>query len=425
MSTGSLKAAVIGGIAGAVMAVGTVALAGNGVGGVFNLGVDNTVDGQTQLHGSTGGNPQLRVNNQQGTDAAVGVFGTHSASAGAGAGVQGETNSTAAGANGVFGRVVPAGAAGDSNGVKGVNNGAGRGVYGQGASGPGVYGSSNSGYGVWGIGTYGLVGGGSQGGVWATSASGSGVYGVHSAASGTPAGVFGETNSASQNATGILAKANATNAGRDNVALRAVNSNTNQYGMGVWGSIAGSGWGVLGESGANGIGVIGKLGGTGTGVQGQTGAGGVGVRGIGGKTGVYGQATDPGGYAIAANGDAGQSRSSGGFVKAMAYIDPYKPAGQQVVRCFNSQLAPQAGCGITATGVDLGRWRIDFGFDVSDRFVSVTPFHTYSFSDGVAFATVCTSSSCGFPLTSNQVGISVHYSKTAEQTNAPFYIVVL
>jgi len=45
MSTGALKAAVIGGIAGAVMVVGTVAVAGTGIGGVFNLGVDNSVDG--------------------------------------------------------------------------------------------------------------------------------------------------------------------------------------------------------------------------------------------------------------------------------------------------------------------------------------------------------------------------------------------
>ena len=59
------KGAVVGGIAGAICAAGTVALAGTGIGGVFNLGGDNTVNGQTQLRGNTGGNPQLRVNNQQ------------------------------------------------------------------------------------------------------------------------------------------------------------------------------------------------------------------------------------------------------------------------------------------------------------------------------------------------------------------------
>jgi hypothetical protein len=314
---------------------------------------------------------------------------------------------------------VATGAAGDSNGVKGINNGAGRGVYGQGKTGPGVYGNSTSGYGVWGIGSYGLVGGGSQGGVWGSSASGSGVYGVHSAASGTPAGVFGETNSASQNATGILAKANATNAGRDNVALRAINANANQYGMGVWGSIAGSGWGVLGESGANGIGVIGKLGGTGTGVQGQTGPGGVGVRGIGGKTGVYGQANDPGGYAFAAQGDAGQNRSSGGWVKAMAYIDPSYPAGQQVRQCFNSQVPPgTAGCGIDAYHLAAGYWSIDFAFDVSDRFISVTPAYS---SSGPVVANVC-----NYPCASvkRTEGLFATYAGSGQATDDSFFMVV-
>ena len=113
MSATSLKAAVIGGIAGAVMAGRTVALAGSGVGGVFNLGVDNTVDGQTELRGNTGGNPQLRVNNQQGTDAAVGMLGVHSAAGGKGAGIQGETASIAAGASAVFGRVTAGASAAD------------------------------------------------------------------------------------------------------------------------------------------------------------------------------------------------------------------------------------------------------------------------------------------------------------------------
>ena len=49
MNGTSLKSALIGGIAGAVMAAGTAALAGTGIGGVFNLGVDNSVDGANGL----------------------------------------------------------------------------------------------------------------------------------------------------------------------------------------------------------------------------------------------------------------------------------------------------------------------------------------------------------------------------------------
>jgi hypothetical protein len=189
--------------------------------------------------------------------------------------------------------------------------------------------------------------------------------------------------------------------------------------MGVWGSIAGSGWGVLGEAGNNGIGVIGKLGGAGTGVYGVTGAGGVGVKGIGGKTGVYGQATDSGGYAFAAQGDAGQNRSSGGWVKAMAYVNPNYPAGQQVTNCFNSQVAPQQYCGITATGNAVGFWTVNFGFDVSDRFISVTPTSaTRGGGNGMAVA------SASYGATSSAVNISIEYSGSGESTNTGFWIFV-
>src|SRR5436190_12316900 len=64
------KGALVGGLAGAVMAAGTVALAGSGLGGVFNLGQVNSVDGQTILSGNPGGNPQLKLVNG-GTAAAL------------------------------------------------------------------------------------------------------------------------------------------------------------------------------------------------------------------------------------------------------------------------------------------------------------------------------------------------------------------
>ena len=381
MSTGMLKAAVIGGIAGAVMAIGTAAIAGTGIGGIFNLGVDNTVDGQTQLHGNTGGNPQLRVNNQQGTDAAIGVPGVHSAAEGGAAGIQGETSSTAAGANGVFGRAAATGAAGDSNGVKGVNNGAGRGVYGQGKTGPGVYGNSTSGYGVWGIGSYGLVGGGSQGGVWGSSASGSGVYGVH---------LRGEWNPGRRvrgNELGVSERnRHPRQSERDQCRPRQRRPACDQQQRqpvrhGRVGIDRGIGLGSArrirrkrnrrhrkarrhrhGRPRAN------------RGRRSRR------ARDRRQDRRRMARPTDPAGYAFAAQGDAGQNRSSGGWVKAMAFIDPSYPAGQQVRQCFNSQLPPQANCGITATGVDLGDWLVGFGFDVSDRFLSVTPVATVNYA---------------------------------------------
>ena len=50
------RGAVVGGIAGAFVAAATIALAGTGVGGIFNLGQENTVNAQTSLKGSVAGN---------------------------------------------------------------------------------------------------------------------------------------------------------------------------------------------------------------------------------------------------------------------------------------------------------------------------------------------------------------------------------
>jgi len=95
-----------------------------------------------------------------------------------------------------------------------------------------------------------------------------------------------------------------------------------------------------------------------------TGAGGVGV---------YGQSAS--GAAVFAQGNAVQPHDKGGFVKAMAYIDPFLPADRYVVRCYNSQSHDPAApdCGITVTRISKGFYKIDFGFKVDDRFFSITP----------------------------------------------------
>ncbi len=76
-------------------------------------------------------------------------------------------------------------------------------------------------------------------------------------------------------------------------------------------------------------------------------------------------------------GNAVQPADKGGFVKAMAYIDPFRPGGiQYVVRCYNSQQigngVSTAPCGIAVTKIQPGRYEVDFGFDVRERFVSAT-----------------------------------------------------
>jgi hypothetical protein len=111
----------------------------------------------------------------------------------------------------------------------------------------------------------------------------------------------------------------------------------------------------------------------GVGVVGQAGAGG---------TGVYAWST-AGETALHAEGNATQSSDKGGFVKAMAYVDPFLPAGQYVVRCFNSQQAGNAAatapCGITVTRQAPGYYVIDFGFNMEGRFISLTAQATATF----------------------------------------------
>jgi hypothetical protein len=63
----SLKVAAIAGASGAALAVATIALAGTGVGGVFNLGADNTVNKTTTLRSTSSfSGPQLQVKNAGG-----------------------------------------------------------------------------------------------------------------------------------------------------------------------------------------------------------------------------------------------------------------------------------------------------------------------------------------------------------------------
>jgi hypothetical protein len=154
-------------------------------------------------------------------------------------------------------------------------------------------------------------------------------------------------------------------------------------------STASSGAGVYGESalfnGVRGLahnpnhgGVVGVHDGGGIAVYG-TGA--VGVQGDGTSVGVYGRSAT--GAAVHAEGNAVQARDRGGFVKAMAYIDPFLPADQYVVRCYNSQtnVPSTTPCGITVTRSSFGGvggvYQINFGFNVEDRFISLTPQASY------------------------------------------------
>lgn len=196
----------------------------------------------------------------------------------------------------------------------------------------------------------------------------------------------------------------------------------------IWGRTIGS-YGVYGESLSSGIGVEGRsftnigtsglsnsgfgvsgLSNTSSGVRGVTnatnsavagvhgtsnGAGGVGVRGDG-TTGVYGTSTNGTGVtgesssasgfgvyasnttgsAIYSNGNAVQPQPFNGLPKAMLYVDPFLPASQYIVRCYNGTTGESTGnCGgFSVTRDGTGSYRVTLGpsFPYLSRFYSLT-----------------------------------------------------
>ncbi len=93
---------------------------------------------------------------------------------------------------------------------------------------------------------------------------------------------------------------------------------------------------------------------------------------------------------ITDTGNLMQPRDKGGLVKAMVYVD----ANGNIVRCYNSRRldggaglppAGTSGCGFTTNRFGQGYYRIEFGFQVNDRFYSATPLYATTVSIGVNF----------------------------------------
>jgi hypothetical protein len=129
---------------------------------------------------------------------------------------------------------------------------------------------------------------------------------------------------------------------------------------GVYGQNNSTGYGVAGRAN-NGVGVLGDSSNT-TGVLGTSPTG----------TGVAG--TSPNGWAFKASGNAKQSVSGGGFVKAFAEIFP---ATGGIGNCFNSQVpasqATSGTCGISFEQVGAHLYSVDFGFNANNSDIQVTP----------------------------------------------------
>ena len=107
----------------------------------------------------------------------------------------------------------------------------------------------------------------------------------------------------------------------------------------------------------------------------SSGSVGVGTTAPNAKLDVRGQAGNSG-FGIAADNNAWQARGAGGWVKAMAYVDPFAPGGIAVTRCYNSQAFGAATttppCGISIVHNGQGDNTLDFGFQLSDRFVQLS-----------------------------------------------------
>jgi hypothetical protein len=206
---GTLKGIVVGSICSTLVLISATALAGSGIGDVFNLGQTNTVDAQSTLTGSNG-NHELKGQNT-GSGRAIGGF------SGSGQAIYGHSNSQI-------------GVVGESNSFDGVWGQAHKSTV------AGVSGHNDAGgFGVW----AGTTGGGTA--VSAHSPNGRGVAGF----SGTWQGVFGHS-SAQVGVVGESAYFDGVWGQAHQPTVAGVSGHNDAGGFGVWG---GGGTGVYGRGG--------------------------------------------------------------------------------------------------------------------------------------------------------------------------------
>jgi hypothetical protein len=273
------------------------------------------------------------------------------------------------------------------------------------------------------------------------------------------AGAPTSLTSPTANAAGTLKVANTATSGG-----RAIQG-TSAHGQGVYGH-SGSNAGVVGDSDTF-DGVFGVSNdGNSAGVSGHGDAGGYGVFATGGSrllhtaaihgqsgsgnaiegitsgdpaSGVYGQDNNASSYGVAGHSDNGvavagdsssgwavqalgnatQSRAKGGFVKAMAYVDPINHPSDPVQRCFNSQrpatLVTSGNCGITFASSQTGFYKLDFGFQVNDRFALASE------ADAQGHTHVSARPS---PTTDTALSVTAYNSGTQGYETAQFFIFV-
>jgi hypothetical protein len=345
--------------------------------GNIGIGISNPTIGQLHVLSSTVNVPAIY--GESATSRAVwgksvssrGVYGESSSNEGVhgvsntGSGVYGESAATnTVTFTGVFG--VSTGSGG--TGVSGLSTGSGGfGVYGESATGRAVYGKSVSSRGVYGESN-------SSEGVFGISNTATGVFGVSTNASGV-GGYF--QNNAGGTALKVDGSGTIIFSGTGNVGIGTTTPTLGRVHVvapssttGIYGESAAANTitnsGVYGRSTGNGgVGVIGEANtGNSYGVYGTT------TSANASSTGVYGSATS--GFALFAEGSAGQSRDKGGFVKAMIMVNQ----DGTIARCYNGLANSSTGnCGFTVSHPSEGEYDINFGFKVDDRFLMTMPLN--------------------------------------------------
>lgn len=187
--------------------------------------------------------------------------------------------------------------------------------------------------------------------IGSTNGTGSGVFGEHTSTTGTAAGVRGESNSQDANATAVHGVINSTTPGGFSAAVRGTNNGTGGLGIGVYGSQAGSGWGVYGTT-PNGIGVHGNS------------TNGFGLYGLSTNgTGVYGLSTNASAatFEITNNANTGNAvvvNSNGtGSGIAVMHTGTGRAGNFTIANVANSLPALQA----TTNGTGDGIWGVNTG----------------------------------------------------------------
>ncbi len=110
-------------------------------------------------------------------------------------------------------------------------------------------------------------------------------------------------------------------------------------------------------------------------------------------------------------GNVQQNRDKGGTVKAMIYVFQ----SGSILRCYNGITGASTGnCGFSINKYGAGRYEINFGFQVSDRFVAVTATQS-TLNRGANF----------FFSSSNTVNVFTFYSDEFEDKDDNDFMIII